>query len=93
VFIISFTYTDNHVRNDMRCFIETKQNQPTSWNKYIPVLDATHLLAFKPKQLTSNRLQRIDQHDITEVCAYVETFSTAFTSLPFVMMLDATIRF
>jgi len=22
----------------LRCFIETKQNQPTSWNKYIPVL-------------------------------------------------------
>jgi hypothetical protein len=77
----------------MRCFIETKQNQPTSRNKYIPVLNATRLLAFKPKRSTSNRLQRVDQHDTTEVCAYVETFSTAFTSLPFVMMLHATIRF
>ena len=70
----------------VRCFIETKQNQPTSWNKYIPVLISTRLQAFKPKLITYDQSLTIDQQ---YVCiydfAYVETFSTAFTSMPFVM--------
>lgn len=82
-------HTNAYIRNDkvcVRCFIETKQNQPTSWNKYIPVLSTTRLQAFKPKQASTDRLQGVDQQDVIEVSrAYVETFSTAFTSLPFVM--------
>ena len=70
----------------VRCFIETKQNQPTSWNKYIPVLSTTRLQAFKPKQASTDQPQGVDQQDVIEVSrAYVETFSTAFTSLPVVM--------
>ena len=66
VLILSHTYTSN-VCNDMRCFIETKQNQPTSWNKDIPVLSTTHLQAFKPKRSIDNQLGTTDQHDsITE---------------------------
>ena len=69
VLILSFTYTNDYVCSDMRCFIETKQNQPTSWNKYIPVLDATHLQAFKPKRSTYDQLVETDQQDTREdVC-------------------------
>lgn len=67
--ILSFTYIDEYVCSDMRCFIETKQNQPTSWNKYIPVLDATHLQACKPKRSTYDQLVETDQQETREdVC-------------------------
>lgn len=59
----------HHVCSDMRCFIETKQNQPTSWNKYIPVLDATQLQACKPKRSTYDQLVETDQQDTRETCA------------------------
>ena len=48
----------------IRCFIETKQNQPTSWNKYIPVLLTTRLQAFKPKQASTDQPQRVNQQDV-----------------------------
>ena len=82
-------HTNMYVCNSkvcVRCFIETKQNQPTSWNKYIPVLSTTRLQAFKPKQASTDQPQGVNQQDVIEVSrAYVETFSTAFTSLPAVM--------
>ena len=82
-------HTNAYERNSkvcVRCFIETKQNQPTSWNKFIPVLSTTRLQAFKPKQASTDQPQGVDQQDVIEVSrAYVETFSTAFTSLPAVM--------
>ena len=82
-------HTNMYVCNSkvcVRCFIETKQNQPTSWNKFIPVLSTTRLQAFKPKQASTDQPQGVNQQDVIEVSrAYVETFSTAFTSLPVVM--------
>ena len=83
--ILSFTYVQ-HVCTDMRCFIETKQNQPTSWNRDIPVMDATQLQACKPKRSTDDQFVQTDQQDTRETCAGVETFSTAFISLPLVML-------
>lgn len=61
------TYESVYTCNDklcVRCFIETKQNQPTSWNKYIPVLSTTRLQAFKPKQASTDQPQRVNQQDV-----------------------------
>ena len=66
----TYTYESVYICNDklcVRCFIETKQNQPTSWNKYIPVLSTTRLQAFKPKQASTDQPQKIDQQDVIEV--------------------------
>ena len=68
--LLPLTYIRMYICNDklcVRCFIETKQNQPTSWNKYIPVLISTRLQAFKPKQASTDQPQKIDQQDVIEV--------------------------
>ena len=68
--------------------VSSRRNKtnPHHRNKFIPVLNATHLQAFKPKLSTYDQSLKTDQQDVSlYMCAYVETFSTAFTSLPFVM--------
>ena len=49
----------------IRCFIETKQTNPHHRNKFIPVLNATHLQAFKPKLLTYDQLLKTDQQYVS----------------------------
>ena len=69
--------------------VSSRRNKtnPHHRNKFIPVLNATRLLAFKPKLITYDQSIMIDQQYICIYdFAYVETFSTAFTSLPFVML-------
>ena len=45
--------------------VSSRRNKtnPHHRNKFIPVLNATHLQAFKPKLLTYDQLLKTDQHD------------------------------
>ena len=45
--------------------VSSRRNKtnPHHRNKFIPVLNATHLQAFKPKLSTYDQLLKIDQHD------------------------------
>lgn len=54
------------------CVVSSRRNKtnPHRGNKFIPVLNATHLQAFKPKRSTYDQLLRTDQQDAREdVCA------------------------
>jgi len=46
--------------------VSSRRNKtnPHRRNKFIPVLNATHLQAFKPKLLTYDQLLKTDQHDL-----------------------------
>jgi len=48
--------------------VSSRRNKtnPHHGNKYIPVLDATHLQAFKPKRSTYDQLLNTDQQDTRE---------------------------
>ena len=47
--------------------VSSRRNKtnPHQGNKYIPVLDATHLQAFKPKLSTYDQLLKTDQQDVS----------------------------
>jgi len=52
------------------------KTNPHHRNKFIPVLNATHLQAFKPKLLTYDQLLKTDQHDsILYVCVSWNIFN------------------
>ncbi len=53
------------------CVVSSRRNKTNPHgNKYIPVLNATHLQAFKPKRSTYDQLWKTDQQDVREdVCA------------------------
>lgn len=66
--------------------LRRNKTNPHHRNKFIPVLNTTRLQAFKPKLITYDQSLSIDQQYVSIYdFAYVETFSTAFTSMPFVM--------
>lgn len=59
VFGILYTYIYSLFHRD-----ETKPTH-ISRNKFIPVLQATHLQAFKPKLSTYDQLLKTDQQDVS----------------------------
>ena len=97
-FTYMYTRMRRHARNDMciRCFIETKQNQPTSWlYRDIPVLSTTHLQAFKPKQASSDQPQWADQHGCyrSSSCISWNIFNRIHFFAICDVLLDATCAF
>ena len=52
--------------------VSSRRNKtnPHRRNKFIPVLNATHLQAFKPKLSTYDQLLKTNQHD-TRLCVCV----------------------
>ena len=49
------------------CVVSSRRNKtnPHHRNKFIPVINATHLQAFKPKLSTYDQLLKIDQQDVS----------------------------
>jgi len=45
--------------------LSRNKTNPYHRNKFIPVLNATHLQAFKPKLSTYDQLLKIDQQDVS----------------------------
>ncbi len=68
-------YDENHI-----FVVSSRRNKtnPYHRNKYIPVLNATHLQAFKPKLSTYDQLLKTDQHDVSfniDVCVSRNIFN------------------
>ena len=61
--LLYFIYT----LNVYRFVVSSRRNKtnPHHRNKFIPVLNATHLQAFKPKLSTYDQLLKIDQQDVS----------------------------